>query len=476
MPSRRASHLDWIAPASVALLAAVFAIHRIEDFDTWFHLAAGRLMLATHTWPSANTFSLTAPEYPWVDLHWIFQLLLYAAWQVGGPNGAIVLAATLMVTTSLILYGLARRFVPPTLAAFLMAVALMVSSPRFVPRPELLSFVYFAVYLVLLEGYPRNGRAIYLLVPLQILWVNTQGIFAVGVALIGCYWLGAALAFLPVPARLATGERTHAGPVATADDRAGPRGLRLLREPVGRRRRALSLPAPAARHRELALLEPHRRVSRAVEIGVRAAARLHVAQPARRDGAVVSWPTSVAGISGDCSRRSPSACCPRSRSATWRSSVGWPCRRSPPTSAPGPALAHCLPWLRGGLAFAALAAIVTLTGAVVTNQLSRLMQTEREFGLGVSNVRFPADAIAFIEHSGHHRSGVQLPRHGRLSHVDPSGRLGLRRRPSRGVPGERVRELLPGDGSAGDVADDDRTVRARLRAPLPRRGRIAWRS
>jgi hypothetical protein len=57
-------------------------------------------------------------------------------------------------------------------------------------------------------------------------------------------------------------------------------------------------------------------------------------------------------------------------------------------------------WLRGGLAFAALAAIVTLTGAVVTNQLSRFMQTEREFGLGVSNVRFPGDAIAFIEHTG----------------------------------------------------------------------------
>jgi len=68
-----------------------------------------------------------------------------------------------------------------------------------VPRPELLSFLYFAIYLVLLEGMPRNGRAIYWLVPLQILWVNTQGIFAVGLVLIGCYWAGSTLAFLPLP-------------------------------------------------------------------------------------------------------------------------------------------------------------------------------------------------------------------------------------------------------------------------------------
>ena len=42
-------------------------------------------------------------------------------------------------------------------------------------------------------------RAVWWLVPLQILWVNTQGIFAVGLALICCWWLGATLAFLPVP-------------------------------------------------------------------------------------------------------------------------------------------------------------------------------------------------------------------------------------------------------------------------------------
>jgi hypothetical protein len=318
---------------------------------------------------------------------------------VGGPNGAIVLAATLMVTTSLILYGLARRFVPPTLAAFLMAVALMVSSPRFVPRPELLSFVYFAVYLVLLEGYPRNGRAIYLLVPLQILWVNTQGIFAVGVALIGCYWLGAALAFLPVP----RGWRQESAltPVqwrqltvvlvlvvlacfvnpwgvegALFPFQLLPRvtGSSLFSSRIGEFRAPLrSGYAPPLVYTWLSLLVATG-LSFLANVGRWHLGRLLAAlafgvlsTQSLRNMAFFGWvavPVIAANLGPWVQR--------------WR----------------------LPPWLRGGLAFAALAAIVTLTGAVVTNQLSRLMQTEREFGRGVSNVRFPAAAIAFIEHTG----------------------------------------------------------------------------
>ncbi len=168
-----------------------------------------------------------------------------------------------------------------------MAVALMISSPRFVPRPELLSFVYFAVYLVLLEGYPRNGRAIYLLVPLQILWVNTQGIFAVGVALIGCYWLGAALAFLPVPrgwrqesalTPVQWRQLTVVLVLVVLACFVNPWGVEGALFPFQLLPRVTGSSLFSSRIGEFRA---------PLEIGVRAAARVHVAQPARRDGAVV---------------------------------------------------------------------------------------------------------------------------------------------------------------------------------------------
>ncbi len=391
----------WIAPVAVALLAVAFAVHRIEDFDVWFHLAAGRLMLATGTWPAANTFSLTAPDYPWIDLHWIYQLVLYGAWSLAGPVGATALTATLVATTALVLYGLARRFVPPMLAAFLIAVALAVASPRFVPRPETMSFLYFAVYLVLLEGYPRNGRAIFLLIPLQILWANTQGIFAVGLALMGCYWMGATLAFLPLPRGWR--EETALAPadwrrltlvlaLATLGCLVNPWGLAgalfpvqllprvtggsLFSQRIGEFRSPLSSGyAPPLVFTWVALLVAAGlsfmlnvkrwhlgRALAALAFGVLSTQSL-------RNMSFFSWiavPVIAANLGPLIAR--------------WR--------------LPSP--------IRSGLAAAALAAIVVLIGAVVTNHSSAAMATEREFGLGVSRARFPTDAIAFIERNGIH--------------------------------------------------------------------------
>jgi hypothetical protein len=60
-------------------------------------------------------------------------------------------------------------------------------------------------------GHRRRGRLVAhrdgLAERRQILWVNTQGIFAVGLALLGCYWLGATLALDPdqIDARFSLG-------------------------------------------------------------------------------------------------------------------------------------------------------------------------------------------------------------------------------------------------------------------------------
>jgi tetratricopeptide (TPR) repeat protein len=182
----------------LAALAIAFALTPLEDPDTWFHLAGGRFMWQTRGWPATNAFSFAAPDYPWIDLHWVFQLTLYAAYRVGGVNGCIALAIALVLATAGLVYATATRLAPPVVVAPLVALSLTIASPRFVPRPELVSFALLGAYLWLLERRPL-GPHIYLLVPLQVLWVNSHGLFAVGLVLIGCYWLGAALAFLPLP-------------------------------------------------------------------------------------------------------------------------------------------------------------------------------------------------------------------------------------------------------------------------------------
>ncbi len=411
MNSSPAPRFRFLAPVLVAALAAAFAIHRIEDFDVWYHLAAGRWMWANGRWPMANTFAFTAPDHPWIDLHWIFQLLLYGAYVVAGPNGCMALVVVLLLATVALLYGLARRSASPAAVAFLLAVALTVASPRFVPRPEMLSFVLFALYLWLLESYPGNGRAIYWLVPLQILWVNSQGIFAVGLALIGCYWLGATIAFLPLPGGWKRASALPAAAwrrltlvlaLATAGCVLNPYGvagalfpLQLLPRVTGSslfsarigefRAPFESGYAPPLTYTWAALMGAvalafvvnvrHWRLGRLLAVAAFAWLSAH----ALRNMAFFSW-IAVIGIATNCGealRAGPGA----GASATLSRSR----------------LRARLPRLAEAVG---LGAIALLIGALVTNHFSRFLGIEREFGLGVSPVRFPAEAVAFAEEVG----------------------------------------------------------------------------
>merc|ERR1711969_195230 len=65
---------------------------------------------------------------------------------------------------------------------------LLNASQRFSPRPESSSFVLLAGVLFLLDRFERTGDArVYGIAVPQLLWVNTHGLFAVGIALCGIH-------------------------------------------------------------------------------------------------------------------------------------------------------------------------------------------------------------------------------------------------------------------------------------------------
>jgi hypothetical protein len=442
-----------VIPALLALLALSLAVLPIETPDVWYHLAAGRLMVATGHWPFVNTFSFTAPDYPWIDLHWMFQLLLYGAYLLGGANGCIALAALLVVATAGVVYAVTRRYATPAAAALLVAVALAVASPRFVPRPELLSFLLIAVYLALLDAYPRTGKALYLLVPLQILWTNAQGIFTLGLALIGCYWAGATLALLPLPAgwreesgmdRGAWRRLTLVLALATAGCVVNPYGiagalfpLRLFGTVAGGAfvsRRIAEFQSPfsaafaplvvdawmvlmvaAAGSFALNLRRWH--LGRVLAV----AAFGYVGSLAIRNMALSAWlaaPAIAANLAGwHAGRRAtPPATRAERRRREQRGAgsdhVGVRGRRRALPAAhagvdPGPggidppagATSHA-GMRRRARELAAAAVLLALLGSVVTNHFWSVLGIQREFGLGVSGLRFSEQALAFAKDVG----------------------------------------------------------------------------
>lgn len=415
--------LSNAAVALVGVLAIVFTLRPIDDFDVWYHLAAGRLMAATWHWPVTNTFAYTAPDHPWIDLHWLFQLLLYGAYAIGGPNGCIALAVLLVLATVGTLYASARRFAPAALVAVLLALALVIASPRFVPRPELLSFALLALYLWLLDGYPRCGRAIYWLVPLQLVWTNSQGIFAVGIAVIACYWAGATSAFLPVPSgwRKASGctpaewrRLTLVLVLAVAVCFLNPYGIEGVLFPLQLLPRVTGSSLFSGRIGEfrapfqsgygaplaytwvativLAALSFLLNVGRWHLGRLLATATFAVlSAQALRNVALFAW-IAVPAIAANLGPLFIGSDAPPSRGRAER-------RRDAATSASGGAsrFAAFVPVAATGSVVVTIALLVL---SVVTNRFSHFLEIEREFGVGVSALHFPIGAEQFARDVG----------------------------------------------------------------------------
>ena len=70
----------------VLLFTAVFSLAAVPplDPDLWWHLANGRLMLATQSIPQTDVYSFSAAGHPWVMHEWLADLAMYLLFQAGG--------------------------------------------------------------------------------------------------------------------------------------------------------------------------------------------------------------------------------------------------------------------------------------------------------------------------------------------------------------------------------------------------------
>lgn len=181
------------AQAVVALCAFVFGLRKLDDFDTWWHLASGRWIAAHRAIPAADTLSHTVRDHAWINLQWGFDLILYLLHSAGGPALLSIVAALTFFAAAVVLLRLVSQRLGPGLAAMLVMLVILTAQERLSLRPELLSFLLFAAVLSVLDrGQRLDGRGLFLLVPLMIVWANVHALFVLGVFAIVCAFIGTA--------------------------------------------------------------------------------------------------------------------------------------------------------------------------------------------------------------------------------------------------------------------------------------------
>lgn len=180
----------------VVIFAILFIAIVLSDPDYFWHLSAGQYIWEHRSLPSTDIFSYTFAGKPWVLHEWLFEIILFSVHSALGDSGVKIFTAAFATATVLVGYSIAKRLLAKPYWAFLLALALFYQIvPNISPRPQLFTFLMFAIYLSILVDfkYFNDMRRLWLLPVLMVVWVNSHGGYVAGLVLLvmfaACEWL-----------------------------------------------------------------------------------------------------------------------------------------------------------------------------------------------------------------------------------------------------------------------------------------------
>jgi hypothetical protein len=179
-----ATKLNVPLATAVAFSAAlcVYAI-RQADPDLFGYLAYGRLFLQEGVHAS-DPFAYTSAGSHWVAFEYLAQIVLWITYNTFGPAGLIALKCV-VGGLSIYFLSIAVRTTTPNpivwVPVFLLATSTV--SRFFVFRPQLFTFMFFALYVAMLFKYMLTRSApLWLLPVVMLFWANSHGGFLAGLA------------------------------------------------------------------------------------------------------------------------------------------------------------------------------------------------------------------------------------------------------------------------------------------------------
>jgi len=162
-------------------IAAAAAFFPIQNYDIMWQLAVGRY-IASEGLPRVEPFSYLIGGQPWMAEYWLYELVLYGLYRLGGYSLLVLAKAVLVAGLFLLWWFFLRRRCKTWLIAAQFLVTLTFLYHRLLMRPDLLTFVFFSVFYILLERARTwsYGRLVGVFFGLGVLWTNLHQSFALG--------------------------------------------------------------------------------------------------------------------------------------------------------------------------------------------------------------------------------------------------------------------------------------------------------
>jgi hypothetical protein len=189
--SNARSTLEWIFsfPAMLGIFLVGRVFYEARDFvvdpDLWWHVRVGQDILASHHWATVDPYSYTVAGDPWMAYEWLGDVFIGTAAKLGGIVGLAFLLFVSASAVMLALYAYTTRRAENCKAGFVVSVILCsLAFATFNLRPQMFGYLFIVLTLIVLDRF-RTGehRALYVLPPLFLMWINTHGSWVIGLGI-----------------------------------------------------------------------------------------------------------------------------------------------------------------------------------------------------------------------------------------------------------------------------------------------------
>ena len=175
-------------------LALIHSLGSINQ-DIGRHLKLGQIIWETKSVPHTNLFSFTEPDHPFMNHHWLSEVVFYLLFGIIGLKGLIIFKAAIVTISFWLIYKAADK--KTGLWPFLVSAPLgvLVFLNRSDVRPEIFSYLFLAffIFAILRVRFSGQYRWLYALPFVQVLWSNAHIYFVLGPALLLFFLIDAAL-------------------------------------------------------------------------------------------------------------------------------------------------------------------------------------------------------------------------------------------------------------------------------------------
>lgn len=170
-----------VALVTLVIVTPLFFRAPTVETDLWWHLAAGREIVARGAIPLTDSFSFTFAGREWINHEWLWDVVYWTAYRIDPAAVAWLTVAVLLLLFAMVFADGRRLGAPPPACAAAVLIAATGAHWFLSIRPQIMTFLLVAIVL----GIRDRRWAPLLWPPLVMLWVNLHGGFAFGIGAIG---------------------------------------------------------------------------------------------------------------------------------------------------------------------------------------------------------------------------------------------------------------------------------------------------